>query len=108
MRSEETQITITLSYEVIEPGVDAFTKPGVSSPSTSAGTPCKLLTVSNLCGTGFPAPAESAGAGRQRLSSLAWRRACHQPWWLIRPTNVVRSSRGIQLSPAPALRAGGD
>ena len=39
------------------------------------------------------------------------------PWWLIKLTNVVRSSRGVQLSPAPAsvqtrptvpLRAGGD
>ena len=44
---------MTLSYEVMESSANEFTKPGGTGSSTSAGTVCKLLTVSGLSGTWF-------------------------------------------------------
>ena len=63
MRSEEIQINDNAQLQIMESSVHEFTKLGGTSPSTSAGTVCKLLTVGRSGRSRFLSRATSAGAG---------------------------------------------
>jgi hypothetical protein len=60
----------------MESGVECIYQAWREQSVNVGGYGCKLLTVSDLSGTLFPANAAAAGAGRQRLSSSAWLYAC--------------------------------
>ena len=60
----------------------------ISAPVVMTGRSSRRWTTSVVRVVACPA--------RRAISSML------TPWWLIRLTKVVRSSRGVQPSPAPA------